>query len=140
MNVYILIGYPASGKTTFAEENLVSENCIRIDGDSLKTAERMNIALLKILYSEKSAIVDATNMTLIRRSAIFEALNKFGMKKIANVIGIWFQMSLENCYARNRLRKKPIPKIAYYKLRKDFVEPTLEEGFTEIINCDKNDF
>jgi hypothetical protein len=35
---------------------------------------------------------------------------------------------------RNNKRDKVIPKITYYVFRKNYVKPTIEEGFYDVIN------
>ncbi|MFS8159672.1 MAG: zeta toxin family protein [Candidatus Roizmanbacteria bacterium] len=139
MTVYFMIGYPGSGKSTYAQAILDDggEGCVKLDGDALKTATNIRDALIKALKEGKSVIIDATNMTLARRTPLFEAIKSLPKtQQPTEIIGVWCDLDLETSYLRNKEREKPVSKIAYYKLRKDFVEPALSEGFDLIIKVE----
>lgn len=132
--VIVLVGYPGCGKTTFAHVHY--PNYIRLDGDSLKTSKNVVKSLVQALDTTTSGvIVDATNMTIDRRRPLIAECKKRNIK----IYCVYFNLSAEICMQRSNLREqqaiqlgqipKHIPKIAYYKLRSQFVMPTVDEGF-----------
>jgi bifunctional polynucleotide phosphatase/kinase len=60
--VVIMVGYPGSGKSTIVKTMLETNNYVRIDGDLLKTPERM-IREAEKHIATNSVVFDATNGT-----------------------------------------------------------------------------
>lgn len=136
VEIIMMVGYPGCGKTSFSAEIERSSNkYIRIDGDLLKTSDKVLDHLKKIIDNNMNAIVDATNMSRKRRDPIM----KFAREKRILVKCVFFDFSIEEAKARDKLRInqnlgiKAIPDIAYYTLRKTFARPEYHEGFGEII-------
>jgi len=121
--VIIMVGYPGSGKSTWAN---AQEGYIRIDGDSLKTPKAMVRAAEKCMVKDptKSIIFDSTGSTKKRRSEFIAFANRHELP----VKIMWIQTSMEESMKRNSLRLKPIPSIVYYVYRKIFETPTEIEG------------
>jgi len=153
--VIIMVGFPGCGKTTWA--NFHYPNFTRIDGDSLKTSPKVAKALAAALNAGQNAIVDATNLSLSRRSDLFKViqqrksyLQSGGYPVELKTYGVVFKYSIETCTRRSQQREnqqrvagievKHIPAIAYRKLNSSYVEPTLAEGFDYIgvINEESN--
>lgn len=133
--VIVLVGYPGCGKTTFAKHYY--PDYIRLDGDSLKTPQKVVKALGTALdTSDKGIVVDATNMSLERRKPIIEECRK---RHRINVACVFFQTPMETCMQRSKQREeismangqepKHIPRIAYHKLKSTHVIPLEVEGF-----------
>jgi bifunctional polynucleotide phosphatase/kinase len=57
----ISIGFPASGKSTFAKKYFVSKGYVHINQDTLKTKAKCIKATEEALKNGKSVIVDNTN-------------------------------------------------------------------------------
>ena len=131
--IIIMVGYPGAGKTTYSNDNFDSDHYIILDGDSLKTGPKVVKALKIELNGDKSIVVDVTNMTLNRRNPLM----KLAKEKDIKVKCVWFDLDIKTCLARVKSRYedggKKIPPVALYSLRKNYVEPTLDEGFAEII-------
>jgi len=131
--VIIMIGYPASGKTTIAKQ-LTEYNYVRINGDLLKTSKKMIVEAKK--HIDKSSIIfDATNSSKKKRLDFIE----FGKSNKVPIRAFIMRADIDTAMDRNKERSKDtnyisIPNIAYYVYRKNFEEPTLDEGFDEIIS------
>ena len=121
-----MIGYPASGKTTIAKNLFEKKGYIRIDGDTLKTTNKMLKEAEKYI-STNSIIFDATNGTKEKRKIFIN----FAKSKEIPVRCIWKTTSIDKAMEQNKERAKnggpKIPDIAFYVYRKKFQEPTSDE-------------
>lgn len=122
--VILMIGYPGSGKTTYAKS---LSNYHRVDGDQLKTAAAMKREAAKYIQS-KSVIFDCLSSTVKKRAEFIEFAKKQGLP----VRAIWMKTSMEESMRRNKEREAPVPNVVFYVYKKNFVPPSLEEGFCEI--------
>ena len=131
-NVIILVGFPGSGKSTWVKQHY--DQFARLDGDALKTSVKVVKALHNELEKRRNVVVDATNVTLERRSALITEAKKYNCK----IYAVVFIVSVEECIRRVKDREDKggphIPKIAIYKSNSTYVEPTINEGFDQIVH------
>lgn len=124
-----MVGYPGSGKTTIAKG---LEGYHRVDGDSLKTAAAMKKDAKKYV-AEQSIVFDSTAGTKKKRAEFIA----FAKKHDLSVRAFWIQTPMDIAMERNQQRGSQggsnVPTIVFYVYRKHFEEPSLEEGFTEIV-------
>ncbi len=127
--IILLIGPPASGKSTFCKQ---FTNYIRINRDELKTKEKCHKVAKNI---NKSIIIDNTNSSIEDRSFYI----KLAKEKNIPIRCYWLQTSPEITQHLNLVRSivtegkvKYISSIVYRIYNKRFEEPTITEGFTEI--------
>lgn len=128
--VVIMVGYQGSGKSTVANQlKSKSKKYKIISGDIFKTGKKMIIEADKYIH-KYSIIFDATNATIEKRQLYVEYANMYSLP----VRCIWINVSLDTAIQRIAQRVQNggthISKIALYKLRKSFQEPSNVEGFT----------
>lgn len=137
----MLVGIPASGKTTIAKEyekngyRWHSSDEIRLEFLLPQTKEG-NIETFNILHKRvhedlkngKNVIYDATNMSRKRRIGFLRSLNKIECFKKC----IFTLASIETCKERNLKRECPVPDDVYNKMVSIFNVPFFTEGWNEI--------
>jgi bifunctional polynucleotide phosphatase/kinase len=123
--VVIMVGYPASGKSTIAKD---LKGYHRVDGDSLKTAAAM-VRDAKKHVADSSIVFDSTAGTKAKRAEFVKFATEAGLP----VRVFWVQTSIEDSMERNRQRAAEggpkVPDVVFYVYRKNFEEPTAAEGF-----------
>ena len=127
--IIIFIGIPASGKSTFYEQNFAATHiCISLD--ILHTRNQENKMLEETLTSGKSCVIDNTNISAAERAKYIEA----GKKHKYKVIGYYFRSSIDECRIRNDRRqgKKRVPEVALLDKAAHLDRPSMQEGFDEL--------
>jgi len=122
----LLIGLPATGKSTFYAEKY--PKYVHINLDILKTRPKELVALEDAMVAKLNIVVDNTNVTVERRAFYIE------LAKRANysVKGYYFSSTAKECLERNNKRKKKVPRIAIYTMAKKLQRPSRAEGFAEL--------
>ncbi len=126
----IMVGYPASGKSTLSQTIFKPNGYEIVESDVLKTVPKMKSVITKALKDGKSVVVDATNPTRERRKEFADIARS--VDKNIKIHCIHVATSMEESVERNNTRpkEKGVPKIAYYTYRKRFEQPDKEaEGF-----------
>ena len=124
--VVIMVGYPASGKSTIAH-SLNKEHYYVVSGDIHKTAQKM----LKDAeqHLDKSIIFDSTGGNKEKRKKFVD----FAKKHELPIRVFWVKTCIEETMERNKQRSleggSHVPSIAFYIFRKHFEEPNESEGF-----------
>jgi len=126
--VIIMVGYPASGKSTIAK----GLGYHVVDGDKLKTVSAM-IKDAKKHIANESVVFDSTAGTKTKRAEFVNFAKEQGLP----VRVFWVQTSIDVAMERNKQRAletgvHKIPDVVYYVYRKRFEEPTEDEGFTVV--------
>jgi bifunctional polynucleotide phosphatase/kinase len=127
--VVIMVGYPASGKSTIAKG---LKGYYRVDGDALKTAAAMKRDAEEHV-GEQSIVFDSTAGTKEKRAEFV----KFAQKHELPVRVFWVKTPIDVAMERNKQRAAEggtkVPDVVFYVYRKKFEEPVTSEGFTEIL-------
>ena len=129
--VVILVGYPASGKTTVAK-SLTSHH--RVDGDLFKTVPAM-LKDARAHVGASSIVFDCTGSTKKKRGEFIQFAKDHGLP----VRILWVTTSMEKSMEQNKERAHRycsatstggayIPPVAFYVYRKNLEPPTEEEG------------
>jgi bifunctional polynucleotide phosphatase/kinase len=127
--IIVLVGYPGSGKTTIAN-TFDNTRYMTINGDIFKNSKNMIKESEKYIKSNYSIIFDATNPSIEKRKEYID----FAKSKNIPIRCINVETDIATSMFRNNKRDKVIPKITYYVFRKNYVKPTIEEGFYNVID------
>lgn len=123
--IIIFVGYPASGKSSFARKKLKSYQILH--SDELKTLDKMISAAKKYLDESYSVVFDATNPKPESRAKIIELAKKYDIPVRCFVFNVDIETAMEFNTKRFNETGKKIPKIAFYLFRKNYIKPTKEE-------------
>lgn len=139
----MLIGIPASGKTTYATNLATGGGYIRLSSDEVRREmfgdggyereeqrevfARLEDMMLYSLRSGQNVIYDATNMNRKNRMKFLKKVPD-GVRKVA----VLFVTPIDVAMRRNRTREYTVPDDVYGKMLRNFTPPALYEGFDEI--------
>ena len=140
MECVILIGLPASGKSTFFRERFagtydhVSKDLLR---SNRKPQRRQEHLIAESLSSGRSVVVDNTNPSAAARAAIIAIAKKHG----ADVSGYFFLTEARDALRRNRARegRERVPDVAIFAVRKRLEPPSVSEGFDRLFTVKMNE-
>jgi predicted kinase len=133
MECVILIGLPASGKSTFFRERFaathdhVSKDLLR---NNRRPQRRQEHLIAESLAGGRSVVVDNTNPTVGVRAPLIEVARTHG----ADVVGYYFLTDARDALRRNRARegRDRVPDVAIFTVRKHLQPPTPGEGFDRL--------
>ncbi len=122
----LIAGYPGSGKSITSKQLNLPIASNDIQGSMAKCKKEVK----KHLENKQSCIVDNTNLSKKDRNIYLDLAKQ---KKFKTMI-IWINNNIHFCYYMNQLRcqlskgaEHIVPKVAYYRLRKNFVKPQASE-------------
>ena len=129
MELVILIGMQASGKSTFVRQRLFDTH-VRINLDMLRTRARERRLVEACIAAKQRFVVDNTNPTRADRERYVAVARAAGFRTVA----YWFDVDAEECRKRNAERegKKAVPAVAIARTLARLEPPSLDEGFDEV--------
>ena len=133
MECVILVGLPASGKTSFYQEYLaathdhVSKDLIR---NNPRPERRQEQLVTGALSAGRSLAVDNTNPSAAVRAPLIALARAHG----AAVVGYFFPTDAKDALRRNRMRegRERVPDVAIFTTRKRLEPPAYAEGFDRL--------
>jgi predicted kinase len=133
MECVILIGLPASGKSTFYRErfaathDVVSKDAMRNNRQPQRRQEQL---IAEALSAGRSLVVDNTNARVTDRASIIAIARRCG----ADVAGYFFLTEPAAAVRRNRSRqgRERVPDVAIFVTKKRLEPPTYAEGFDHL--------
>lgn len=133
MELVLLIGLPAAGKSTFFRERFgdthehVSKDRMR---HHRRPEQRQRQLVGEALARGRSVVVDNTNPRAADRAPLIE----IGRAAAAEVVGYYFDADAGSCLRRNRARegRARVPDVAIFAARKRLEPPGYEEGFDRL--------
>lgn len=140
LEMVVMIGPPASGKSTFTKKYFLPNGYVHINRDTLKTQEKCLKEAETALKSGKSVVIDNTNPTKKARADFIHLATKHKTKQLR-----CFQMKtpVDLCHHLNYVRQnqsegkvRRIPDVGYHTYNKHFEAPEPAEGFTDIVTVD----
>ncbi|CAH8863403.1 unnamed protein product [Trichobilharzia szidati] len=131
----LMVGYPASGKSHFCSQVLAPLGYEIISRDALGTWQKCVQATEQAIAKKLSVVVDNTNMDVESRSRYIR------IAKIWEIPVRCFLMetSFEHAQHNERFRTltnpshKPISSMVFNMMKSKYEEPTVQEGFREIL-------
>lgn len=137
----MLIGLPASGKSTLANQykvlnyNIYSSDAIREELGGSETNQNINQLVFTTLHKRIKAdlaagiscVYDATNISYKRRMAFLRDLNVICFKK-AIVVATPYEV----CLLQNQKRERKVPEFVIERMYRNFDMPYYYEGWHEI--------
>ena len=133
MDVVILIGLPASGKSTFYRERFAATHD-HVSKDLMRNAARPDARQQQLVAASlaqgRSVVVDNTNATRAARARIIGLAHQHG----ATVSAFYFETAAADALRRNRARhgRDRVPDVAIFTVRKRLEPPDPSEGFDRI--------
>lgn len=140
--LFMLVGLPASGKTTCGKMLAEAEDALIVSSDEIRkellgdvndqtqngkvfeeVEKRIKEGLLK-----GNVIYDATNINYKKRRALLQRLNKLEVEKIAVLVATPY----EECLKRNNKRERKVPEEVIKRMYFNFYIPQYYEGFDDI--------
>ena len=146
----ILVGLPASGKSTYAKNVLASEDTIVLSSDELRkellgdeNCQSNNQLVFDTLYRRAkenlqkglNVVIDATNINIKDRKRTLSWFKGMNIKRVAIV----FATPFEVCYERDKKRERTVGKEVIDKFLYRFEIPMEYEGFDKIEIVDSDD-
>ncbi|QHG16243.1 AAA family ATPase [Nostoc sp. ATCC 53789] len=159
--LFLLIGLPGSGKSTFAKQlmtecpqmPLISTDGIRgqlfgsqaLQGPWLLIWQEVERQFRQAISTANTAIFDATNAQRRHRREVIALARELGFTQI---MGIWVDTPVWLCLARNKRRSRQVPEEIILRMHRQLRDapPSLEEGLDGLIrlsekseygNCDR---
>jgi predicted kinase len=139
----LLVGLPASGKSTYARERLANDSTIILSSDELRkellgdeNCQENNEFVFKTLYKRakenlqngKNVVIDATNINLKARRSALSQFEKMPIRREAIVFATPFEL----CIERDKERSRTVGEAVIKKFLYRFEIPMKYEGFDVI--------
>lgn len=124
----LMMGYPGSGKTTYAKTK-IPESYIKLHGDELKTDAKKKKAVKTSLEQGCSVVMDATHPSKEKRQTFIEIARKMNVP----VRLVHITTDFDRSKAQNEQRDKKVALIVLYVYRKKFEQPHIDEGYSCIV-------
>ncbi|CAL1547555.1 unnamed protein product [Lymnaea stagnalis] len=132
--VVVLVGFPASGKSFFANEVMKPKGYVVVNRDTLGTWQKCVKAVTQSLVNS-SVVVDNTNLSKDERARYVECAKKVQVPCRCFV----FTTTIEHCRHNEKFRQitdeshAKINEMIFNKVKSKFQEPSMSEGFSEIV-------
>ena len=152
-DLYLMCGVPGAGKSTFLKNHIKENNTKVISRDKIRFSivkpneeyfshedEVLEIFWKQIneaLAENKTVYVDQTSLTPRSRKWLLQHVTGYERACL-----IWINEDLETCLERNEKRKGTrayVPRSVIRRMYRQFIEPSLEEGFDYIFCYNSKD-
>lgn len=136
----LTVGLPGSGKSTWLARlgvNAISSDEIRrwiADDPTDQGIHRIVFRTVRYLIAQRLAIgrpvtyIDATSLTPWERRPYI----RLGQLYDCDVEAVFFDVPVDVCIARNRLRERIVPEEAIREMARRLVPPSIAEGFSVV--------
>ena len=121
LSLLLLVGYPASGKSTLSSE---LTNFEIVSRDILKTPAKCLKKCRELLEGGKKVIIDNLNTNTEARLPYIQLAKTCGVR----VGCLDMNVGMLEAMKRNEGRDTHVPKIVFYTFRKNYISPSLDEN------------
>jgi bifunctional polynucleotide phosphatase/kinase len=128
LTLVLLVGYPGSGKSSYAKLLNDTGNYTIISRDEIGNMSKCIKETRKHLLSHRNVVIDNLNNTLESRKEFLDVGNELE----ANCVVIHINTPMSTAMKWNEERIKHVSKIVFYSYRKKFIQPSKDEGIDEI--------
>lgn len=133
MELVILIGLQASGKSTFRRQRLDATHVVvskDLFPNNRRPARRQAQLVREALEAGRSVVIDNTNPTVESRAPLIAEARAHG----ASVSGYYFASSIAECVQRNagRAGRARVAEVGLYATAKVLERPRRAEGFDQL--------
>jgi bifunctional polynucleotide phosphatase/kinase len=133
VKVFLAVGSPASGKSTFYEKLLKDKGVIRINRDTLKTVNKCLTVMQASLSSMQSVYIDNTHPSVESRNVFISIAKTFNVPIIClNFVSDPLLSRHLDVFRSITTRTDTLPPVAFNSFFSKFQPPNLEEGFETI--------
>ena len=131
----IMVGSPASGKSYFVATQLIPKNYFHVNRDKLRTWQKCVKATKDALVDGKNVVVDNTDPDVESRKRYLEVAKAAGITCRCILMTTSLPHALHNERFRQITAKNHthVSRIVFNLYKSRYQEPTLLEGFSEII-------
>lgn len=135
LEVVIFVGYPASGKSSFAKQQFANNGYQIVNQDQLRSKEKCYKVCGEALAAGKSCVIDNTNPQVDTRKRYIEIAKSYKAKCRC----FYFDIDINHVFHNNRFRELSgsehavVSPMIIYSFRKKLEEPKLNEGFDRIL-------
>lgn len=131
--ILIMVGYPASGKSSISSFLEKTYNYVIVNQDILNTKQKCFKYATENLNKKKSIVVDNTNRNKKIRFEWITLANKYNYNVRCILVDIPKNIAMHNNIYRYLNTGKYISPIVYNIYGSNYEKPELNEGFKEII-------
>ncbi len=124
LEVIIMVGLPASGKSTIAKVNYTSYYLISLDEIENHSREIEEALIEENLAKGNSIVIADTNLTHEIRVGHIKIARKYN----AYIVAVYLDIPIEQILKRNRNREEPVPDATIFRMKKELELPTYAEG------------
>ena len=132
-DVIIMVGYPGSGKSSFVNKYLLKKDYNILSLDLLKTKTKLLKEYEDLLKLDKKIVIDNTSPTKESRKIFIDLAKKYNYN-----IRCLLMKTTENHALHNNMYRylyqnsNKVPIVVYRTYTKNFIKPTISEGFYEV--------
>ena len=131
----VMVGRPASGKSTITKHYFIPNGYIQINRDTIGTQEKCLKAATSALKDGKSVVIDNTNPNKAARKPYIDLAAKQKVPCRCIYIDIPTELSHHLNFVRQNQTKgkiRRIPEVAYRTYEKNFEPPDKSEGYIDV--------